>query len=92
MMTTLIALFTLFATTFGVFIGWYDDARDKVWAYVAVRALLLAASYGAAIAAFWLTPLAWLLAWRMVAMLLVFYALAKVTYHVVCASKLNHRR
>ena len=91
-MTTLIALFNLFATTFGVFIGWYDDARDKVWAYVAVRAPLLAASYGAAIAVFWLTPPAWLLAWRMVAMLLVFYALAKVTYHVVCASTLNRKR
>ena len=91
-MTTLIALFNLFATTFGVFIGWYDDSRDKVWAYVTVRALLLAASYGAAIAVFWLTPPAWLLAWRMVAMLLVFYALAKVTYHVVCASTLNRKR
>lgn len=91
-MTTLIALLTLFATTFGVFIGWYDDARDKVWAYVAVRALLLVASYGASLAVFWLMPPAWLLAWCMVAMLLVFYALAKVTYHVVCASKLNHRR
>ncbi len=91
-MTTLIALFNLFATTFGVFIGWYDDARDKIGAHVAVRALLLAASYGAAIATFWLTPPAWLLAWRMMAMLLVFYALAKVTYHVVCASKLNRKR
>ena len=91
-MTTLIALFNLFATTFGVFIGWYDDARDKIGAHVAVRALLLAASYGAAIATFWLTPPAWLLAWRMMAMLLVFYALAKVTYHVVCASTLNRKR
>ena len=82
-MTTLIVLFNLFATTFGVFIGWYDDARDKIGAHVAVRALLLAASYGAAIAVFWLTPPAWLL---------VFYALAKVTYHVVCASTLNRKR
>ena len=38
MMTTLIALFTLFASTFGVFIGLYEDSRDKVLAYVAVRA------------------------------------------------------
>ena len=82
-MTTLIALFNLFATTFGVFIGWYDDARDKIGAHVVARTLLLAASYGAAIAVFWLTPPAWLL---------VFYALAKVTYHVVCASTLNRKR
>ena len=82
-MTTLIVLFNLFATTFGVFIGWYDDARDKIGAHVVARTLLLAASYGAAIAVFWLTPPAWLL---------VFYALAKVTYHVVCASTLNRKR
>ena len=55
-MPTLIALFTLFATTFGVFIGLYDDSRDKIWAYVVARALLLALSYGAAIAVFWFTP------------------------------------
>lgn len=42
MMTALIALFTLFASTFGVFIGLYEDSRDKVRAYVAARALLLA--------------------------------------------------
>ena len=91
-MTTLIALFTLFATTFGVFIGWYDDARDKIGAHVVARTLLLAASYGAAIAVFWFTPPAWWLLWRMAAMLLVFYVLAKVSFHFICPSPLNRER
>lgn len=42
MMTTLIALFILFAIPFGVFVGLYEDSHDKIWAYVAARALLLA--------------------------------------------------
>ena len=92
MMTTLIALFTLFASTFGVFIGLYEDSRDKIWAYVAARALLLAVSYGAAIAVFWFAPTAWWLLWRMAAMWATFYALAKVSFHFVCQSQLNRTR
>ena len=92
MMTTLIALFTLFASTFGVFIGLYEDSRDKIWAYVAARALLLAVSYGAVIAVFWFAPTAWWLLWRMAAMWATFYALAKVSSHFVCQSQLNRTR
>lgn len=91
-MITPIALFILFATTFGAFVGLRDDARDKIWAYVALRALLLAVSYGAAIAVFWFTPSAWPPVFRILVMLLTFYVLAKITYHFVCESKLNRKR
>lgn len=92
MMTALIALFTLFASTFGAFVGLYEDSRDKIWAYVAARALLFALSYGVAIAVFWFTLPAWWLLWRMAAMWTTFYALAKVSFHFVCQSPLNRTR
>ena len=91
MMTALIALFTLFASTFGVFIGLYEDSRDKIWAYVAARALLLAVSYGAAIAVFWFAPTAWWLLWRMAAMWATFYAFAKVSFILFANPRLTAR-
>lgn len=91
-MITPIALFILFATTFGAFVGLHDDARDKIWTYIALRTLLLAASYGAAIAVFWFTPSTWPPVFRILVMLLTFYVLAKITYHFVCESKLNRKR
>ncbi len=40
MTTTLIAMLILFATTFGAFVGLYDDARDKIWAYRPAHAVV----------------------------------------------------
>ena len=46
MMTTLIALFILFAIPFGVFVGLYEDSRDKIRAYVAARLMAAVARCG----------------------------------------------
>ena len=44
MMTALIALFTLFASTFGVFIGLYDDWREFILDFVAACVFMFAVS------------------------------------------------
>ena len=92
MTTTLIAMLILFATTFGAFVGLYDDVRDKIWAYIALRAPLLAASYGAAIAVFfWLAPSAWHPVLRILAMWVTFYVLVTASCYFVCESRPNRK-
>ena len=92
MTTTLIAMLMLFATTFGAFAGLYDDARDKVWTYIALRTLLLAASYGAAIAVFFrLAPSAWHPVLRIFAMWVTFYVLVTASCYFVCEPRPNRK-
>ena len=92
MTTTLIAMLILFATTFGAFVGLYDDARDKVWVYIALRVLLLAVSYGAAIVVFfWLAPNAWHPVLRIFAMWITFYVLVTASCYFVCEPRPNRK-